>query len=220
MPNTTSKTKSKQTPGPAKLIASRDAEATKAQILDAAEEEFAQNGLAGARTEAIASRTGVTKAMLYYYFESKEGLYEAVLERAFLHRIQAVEALQPEAKTPTEALKLFVESFISHSANRHSIATILLYESMQNKGKYYKQVGVYSLYGTITNILERGMKTSEFRKLNAKHAAVNIVGMCVFYFCVRENLKYLWQGKDLLAKDMIDAHTKESIEMVLNGVRA
>ena len=60
----------------------RDAEATQASILDAAEEEFARHGLKAARTETIAARTGVTKAMIYY-FQSKEKLYQAVLDRAF-----------------------------------------------------------------------------------------------------------------------------------------
>lgn len=59
----------------------RDREATKADILDAAEEEFGKSGLAGARIDAIADRTGVTKAMIYYYFKSKEALYQEVFQR-------------------------------------------------------------------------------------------------------------------------------------------
>ena len=59
--------------------ADRSAE-TKTRILDAAIKEFAENGLAGARTEQIASAAGVNKALLYYYFESKEKLYSAALE--------------------------------------------------------------------------------------------------------------------------------------------
>ena len=50
------------------------------RILDAALTEFAANGLAGARTEAIATAAGVNKALLYYYFDSKEKLYVAALE--------------------------------------------------------------------------------------------------------------------------------------------
>lgn len=57
----------------------RDAEATKTAILDAAEAEFAQYGLNAAKTEEIAAKTGVTKAMIYYYFKSKEDLYVAVV---------------------------------------------------------------------------------------------------------------------------------------------
>jgi len=53
---------------------------TRARILDAALSEFAAHGLAGARTEQIAAAAGVNKALLYYYFESKEKLYAAALE--------------------------------------------------------------------------------------------------------------------------------------------
>lgn len=53
---------------------------TRQRILDAALREFAANGLAGARTEAIASAAGVNKALIYYYFNSKENLYTAALE--------------------------------------------------------------------------------------------------------------------------------------------
>jgi TetR/AcrR family transcriptional regulator len=53
---------------------------TRAKILDAAVQEFSANGLAGARTERIAARAGVNKALLYYHFESKENLYRAALE--------------------------------------------------------------------------------------------------------------------------------------------
>lgn len=50
------------------------------RILDAALSEFAVHGLAGARTESIAAAAGVNKALLYYYFDSKENLYLAALE--------------------------------------------------------------------------------------------------------------------------------------------
>lgn len=53
---------------------------TRDRILDAALREFASNGLAGARTERIAAAAGVNKALLYYYFESKEKLYHAALD--------------------------------------------------------------------------------------------------------------------------------------------
>ncbi len=53
---------------------------TRQRILDAAAREFAAHGLAGGRTEAIAAAAGVNKALLYYYFESKDALYQAALE--------------------------------------------------------------------------------------------------------------------------------------------
>jgi len=56
---------------------------TRAAILSAAEQVFAKAGLAGARTDDIAAAAGVNKALLYYYFKSKRGLYEAVLDDHF-----------------------------------------------------------------------------------------------------------------------------------------
>ena len=59
------------------------ATAPSAEILDVATREFAEHGFSGARVDEIAERTRTTKRMLYYYFGSKEGLFVAVLERAY-----------------------------------------------------------------------------------------------------------------------------------------
>jgi len=58
-------------------------EESRAAILQAAAEEFAAHGIAGARTDAIARQARVNKALLYYYFKDKETLYGAVLDDAF-----------------------------------------------------------------------------------------------------------------------------------------
>ena len=62
-------------------MANRDPEATKARILAAAVREFSAKGISGARVDAIAARARVNKRMLYYYFESKEGLFREILRR-------------------------------------------------------------------------------------------------------------------------------------------
>jgi TetR/AcrR family transcriptional regulator len=66
-------------PTPSRTQAER-ADQTRARILDAAVQEFSSNGLAGARTEQIAEAAGVNKALLYYYFNNKQALYDAALE--------------------------------------------------------------------------------------------------------------------------------------------
>jgi AcrR family transcriptional regulator len=59
----------------------RDPERSRAALIDAAEIEFGDKGLAGARVEAIATRAGVNKQLISYYFGGKQGLYDAILER-------------------------------------------------------------------------------------------------------------------------------------------
>lgn len=197
----------------------RDAELTKAAILDAAEQEFALNGLAGARTESIAAQTGVTKAMIFYYFENKEKLYEAVLERCYLTRLRTVQQIALDDLDPETALRSLVEAFIDGARNFPHWPRILMFEAMQNKGKYYSKIGITSFYGLISGVIERGIKKGVFREVDVLHTAVNIVGLCNFYFCSRENLKHLWADRDMMSEEMIQQHKREATDMVLAGLR-
>jgi TetR/AcrR family transcriptional regulator len=197
----------------------RNPEATKTQILDAAEAEFAVTGLEAARTEAIAAQTGVTKAMIYYYFQSKEELYRLVLERCLSHALGTMDRLQLECLPPDAALVRLLTQMLHCMSENPRIGSILSLEAIQNKGKYYpKQLGDL-LYGTIIDILEQGILTGVFRQLDPRHTAVNIVGTCAFYFTAQENLKYLWPGKRLLGKDLLQGHTQESIDLIMAGIR-
>ena len=74
-------------------------------MLDAAEIHFGGHGFAGASMEAIASESGITKAMLYQYFGSKEGLYTACVERARLELFERIAAAAGEANGPAERIK-------------------------------------------------------------------------------------------------------------------
>ncbi len=196
----------------------RDAEATKAAILDAAENEFAANGLAGARTEAIGAQSGVTKAMIFYYFESKEKLYEAVLERAYFNRLRSVQKIALNDLEPEEAIAALVKQFIVGARQNPRWPRILMYEAMQNKGKYYNKIGITSFYELIAGVIERGIDKGVFRLVDVMHTAVNLVGLCNFYFCSRENLKHLWPDQDMLGDDMINQHVEEACALVLRGL--
>jgi TetR/AcrR family transcriptional regulator len=197
----------------------RNAEATKTKLLDAAEAEFAVTGLVAARLETIAAQTGVTKATIYYYFESKEELYRAVLGRCFTEALAMMEQLQLDCLPPDAALMRLLEQILCCMSENPRIGSILSLEAIQNKGKYYpKQIGDL-LYGTIVEILKQGMSIGVFRELEPRHTAVNIVGTCAFYFTAQENLKYLWPGKRLLGKELLQRHTQESIDLIMAGVR-
>lgn len=217
MPAST-KTRAKSSRPVTRSAQTRDAELTRTTILDAAEEEFAQNGLAGARTDAIAAKTGVTKAMIYYYFASKEALYEAVLERAFAGKIKSIRLVVSEMQAPEDALRDAVEIFLLHAGRNPNIPGILIHEAMQNKGKYYKQVGFMALYEGLAEILSSGIECGVFRQLEPLHTAVNIVGLLAFYFSAHENLKHLWPGKTMLSPAMLEQHKQEAVRFVMAGV--
>ncbi|MDB5613307.1 MAG: TetR/AcrR family transcriptional regulator, partial [Devosia sp.] len=77
-PVSTSRPRSRATPTRA-----QDPEGTRQNIIEVAAQEFALNGLSGARIDEIAAKTRSSKRMIYYYFGSKEGLYVSALENAY-----------------------------------------------------------------------------------------------------------------------------------------
>src|SRR5512132_4318711 len=93
-----------QSSGAVPVTAGRDSARTRAEILDVATREFADNGYAGARVDEIAAKTSTTKRMIYYYFGSKEQLYVTVLEREYA-RIRGLEReLDVEHLDPVDAV--------------------------------------------------------------------------------------------------------------------
>ncbi len=202
-----------------KRVRSRDSKATQTEILDAAVEEFALHGLKNAHIETIAANTGVTKAMIYYYFKSKEGLYLAVLERGFNVYMRPLQELSLSCLPPLTALEKFVSCLLSTLATNPNWPLIMCYEALQNQGEYYKQVNIHSIDEILITILERGVADKTFRCLEPRMTANDIIGICVFYFLSREGLSHLFPGERMLGKQMLELHIQQSIELIMAGVR-
>jgi len=100
---------------------------TRSRILDAAERAFAERGLAGARVASIAEEAGVNKAMLYYYFDNKEALYFALLERV-MDQIGAVAAAMglPSDAPMAERIREFVTGYQSVLARHPHFARLMM----------------------------------------------------------------------------------------------
>ena len=202
-----------------KSVRSRDSEATQTEILDAAVEEFALQGLNNARIETIAANTGVTKAMIYYYFKSKEGLYIAVLERGFNSYMRPLQELSLDNLSPEKALERYVRCLLANLVKDPNWPLIMCYEALQNQGKYYKQINVHSIDEILIAILKRGVADNSFRSLEPRMTANDIIGICVFYFLSREGLKHLFPSKQMLGKQMLELHIQQSIELIMAGVQ-
>src|SRR5436190_23988420 len=83
-------------------------EKSRAAILKAAVREFAREGVAGARTDAIARSAGVNKALLYYYFKDKEALYQSVLDEVFSGVRAAIQNALAQELPPRQRLAAYI----------------------------------------------------------------------------------------------------------------
>lgn len=196
----------------------RDREVTVPAILAAAEIEFATHGFTAARTESIAARANVVKGMIFHYFKNKEGLFAAVLERAYQPISDALDRSLDKNMSATDALLAFVERLLAAMAEKPLSPAIFMLESIQSRGEHVRKLGMPSLYTRVETLLKRGIAAGEFRKMDPWHGAINIIGLCGFYYCAAGNISHTGKGSDPLNRASLKRHADEVLAFVSKGV--
>lgn len=162
----------------------RDREKTKADILQIAFEEFAESGLLGANADAIAAKAGITKRLIFYYFNSKEDLFIAVLEMAYGRMRQAEEDLQLETLEPEAAIRRLAEfTFDFHQANPEFVRLVAI-ENI-HRGRHIQRSEKLTqmtrpVIGQIERVLARGKGLGAIRpEIDAYelHATLNALSI-------------------------------------------
>jgi TetR/AcrR family transcriptional regulator len=153
-------------PAPAAAPA-RDAQTVR-ELLAVAAAEFAARGFGGARLEEIAREAGITRAMIYYYFGGREGLYVAVLEDAYRAIWQAEHELDTSALSPEDALRRLVEFRVDYYIRNPTFVALVAIEN-QHEARFLKQSRSTVLAATpslehTAAVLARGQADGVFRQ--------------------------------------------------------
>ncbi len=111
-------------------------EITRKKILDSAKKEFSKYGFSGARIDRIAKSAGVNKAMLFYYFSSKENLYKQILKDSAEKLIERIKTLIKPDLTAKEFFEKMPEIYISYFSKNREIIKILGWELLSNNNFY------------------------------------------------------------------------------------
>lgn len=185
----------------------RQPEQSRATILQAAIREFAQRGIAGARTDAIAHAAKVNKALLYYYFRDKETLYGAALDHAFGQMgeqlIQVLERDLPPREKVLTYVGTYFDYIASHQFNRDLVQVEMMRAGhgsphLKRIAKHYFQ----PLYRKLAEVVREGIAAGEFRPINPLQFVPSMVALVVFYFISAPVMKTV-AGFDPLSAERI-----------------
>jgi AcrR family transcriptional regulator len=201
----------------------RDAEATRQRILAAAEREFARKGYAGARVDTIAEESGANKGMLYYYFDNKEELYIAVLERVYAAMRQSERDLAFEHLPPLDAIRTLVEFKFDYFAQNPSVIRLLTGENLQDaqflKRSERLQDLQHSLVETLDRILKAGASEGMLREdIDPLQLYLSISGLSFFYFANAATLATSF-GRDLASPDALAQRRAHVAEVILSYLK-
>ena len=200
-----------------------DPERTMADIIAVATHEFSEKGLAGARIDDIAEAMRTSKRMIYYYFESKEGLYIKVLEEAY-RRIREIEAgLHLDDLAPEDALRRLVGFTVDYQLANPDFIRLVMTENIHRgeflaQSKTIQQLNVPAI-DAVRTVYERGLKAGVFRTgIDPVDLHMSISALSFFNTANRHTFALIFK-RDLTSPAAIVAHRDSIIEMIVRFVR-
>jgi AcrR family transcriptional regulator len=208
---------------PAKKLRTRDAEATRSRILAAAKKEFARNGLGGARVDVIAERALANKRMIYHYFDSKEGLFQTVLENAYLDIRTAEQKLNLDHLDPVAALERLIRFTWDYYLKNPEFITLVNSENL-HRAKHLKNSEVIKVVSRkfvsmVSGLLDRGVTSGVFRPgIDPVQLNITIAAIGYYYLTNRFTGSIVFE-RDLMAKDALAERLAFNLDTILRLVR-
>jgi TetR/AcrR family transcriptional regulator len=196
----------------------RDPDWTKAQLLEAARLEFSEKGLSGARVNDIAARARVNKQLLYYYFGDKEGLYGAVLKRAYEEIRVRENELDLAAMPPAVAMERFIGFTFDYLTDNRYVVALLIDENFLKARHVRGSLELQGLHARLTDtiggILARGEQEGVFRGgIDPIDLYISIASPCYFYYSNIHTLTAIF-GRNLSDRSAIARRRQHVIDFV------
>jgi AcrR family transcriptional regulator len=167
-------------------------DSTEDKILEAAKVVFVAKGMEGARMQEIADEAGINKALLHYYFRSKERLFEAIFSEIFKFAFPRLSGIILSDDGIVTKIERFVDAYIDILIKHPFIPGFIIKELNRDPSGLLKLVVKFGLDPQpLFNYIQDSMERGEIRRMNPRHLAINIISMCIFPFAARPILSFV-----------------------------
>jgi len=199
---------------------------TEEKIFDAAYREFVEKGYEGARMQAIADRVGINKALLHYYYRTKDKLFDAVVPRIITQLPIGINNILEKDYPFEQKIEEIVYLYIGFLKKNPLIVRFVLRELLNGPdrlAKIFLEVIEHkdnNLIARLTELIEKEVQAGNIIPIKPEQLIINIISLCVFPFIGRfmvENiiLKNAGTNFDEFMKD----REKEVVDFILNAIK-
>lgn len=193
---------------------------TKEKILLAAEEEFAEQGFAGARTQEIAAKANVNKALIHYYYKDKSSLYQAVMDEMMFDLIRISQDVAKRRLNGKALVEALVSDFFDFAARHPHFAKLTTAGSTMGDAKYL-ETSIKNLFRPLfqrgVEFLEEHMEKKAIRKIDAPQFLVSALLLTLSYFAMSPMISLLL-GRDATAQNSLAQRKKSVIDFVFTAL--
>ncbi|HEY6868711.1 MAG TPA: TetR/AcrR family transcriptional regulator [Novosphingobium sp.] len=190
------------------------------QIIDIATQEFVEKGLAGARIDEIAGRS--TKRKIYYYFEGKDELYRAVLERAYRRVRESERTVDLASGTAPEALRRLIEHDVRYHSQHPELVRLVMNENI-HRAEHLKQItdlpgANAAVIETLRGILARGVAEGAFRAdIDPVDLHLNMTALAFYNVSNQFTFAHNF-GKDMTSPEAVEQRARQVADIILAWV--
>ena len=193
---------------------------TEEKILIAAQNVFIQKGMDGARMQEIADEAGINKALLHYYFRTKQKLFEAIFKKVFGKILPNIMDMVHSDLPIEEKLGVFVENYIDLLMKNPFLPTFILKE-MNREPEFLaitlKGNGIQPKM--IFNMFEKEMEAGKIRTMDPRDLLINILGLSIFPIAARPLMTIMFFENDKKAYGNFITNRKKTVkEFILNSI--
>ncbi|MCF6333975.1 MAG: TetR family transcriptional regulator [Draconibacterium sp.] len=193
---------------------------TEEKILNAAQAVFIQKGMDGSRMQEIADHAGINKALVHYYFRTKQKLYEAIFRKVFKQIFPKIETFILSDQPIEEKLTIFIENYIDVLLKNPYLPTFILKEINRDPeflASVLKSQGIHP--NQIFEMFEREMEDGKIRKMDPRELLVNLLSLSIFPFAAKPLMQLMLFENDKKAYKQFLQNRKTTVqEFVLNSI--
>jgi len=194
-------------------------ENTENQILIAAREVFIAKGFEGARMQEIADQAGINKALLHYYFRSKEKLFDAVFSEVASNLFPAMKQMLEAELELKEKITLFIRIYLKALDENPFIPAFILNTLNTNPDSFLKYIKKSGLNPRlIQKQIDDEAASGVIRTIKAEHLMVNIIAMCIFPFVARPIVQNIFDMNNEEYQSYLESRQTEIIDFVLKSI--
>jgi TetR/AcrR family transcriptional regulator len=191
------------------------------KILNAAKNIFQQKGMTGARMQEIADKAGINKALLHYYYRSKQLLFEAVFHQAFKIIAPKLGTVLNSDLPLFDKIKQFTQAYINFALEHPYLPNFIIHELNQNpefaqkliQSKYFPDISVFQKQ--IKQAVEKG----KIKPISPNQLFINIMALTVFPFIGAPLLKGFAKLDDDAYTGLLNIRKTEVSDFIINAIK-
>jgi AcrR family transcriptional regulator len=195
---------------------------TEQNILNAAKHIFQRKGLDGTRMQEIANEAGINKALLHYYFRSKQLLFEAVFKSAFSLLAPQLNKILNDESSIEDKIQKFTHNYITFISKHPYIPNFVIQEINRNPEFIIKLKGNpnFPNLNKFRNQVKNEVKNGFIKPIKAEQLFINILSLSVFPFIGSPLIKTIGNINDIEYKELIEERKTHVASFIINSIKA